>query len=113
MEFYLNLALTVVSIALIAIILIQGRGAGLGGLGGGGDMGGSSFHVRRAIERLLRTPLQKAEDPPGYTSPKAAPAPPSAPGKNVARKPRRPSNRSRRRTQPGTGSAVLSLASQR
>jgi preprotein translocase subunit SecG len=51
--FYLNLAMTVVSIALIAIILIQGKGAGLGGIGGGGDMGGSSFHVRRGIERLL------------------------------------------------------------
>ncbi len=56
----------------------------------------------QAIERLLRTPLQKAEDPPGYTSPKAAP--PSVPGKNVARKPRRPSHRSRSGAQPGTGS---------
>jgi preprotein translocase subunit SecG len=50
---YLNLALVITSIALIAIILLQSRGAGLGGLGGGGDMGGSGFHVRRGIERLF------------------------------------------------------------
>jgi preprotein translocase subunit SecG len=50
---YLNLALIITSIALIAIILLQSRGAGLGGLGGGGDMGGSGFHVRRGIERLF------------------------------------------------------------
>jgi preprotein translocase subunit SecG len=51
---YLNLALSVVSIALIVIIILQSRGAGLGGLGGGGDFGGSSdFHVRRGLEKLL------------------------------------------------------------
>ena len=53
MSTYLNLALVVTSIALIAIILLQSRGAGLGGLGGGADMGGSGFHVRRGIERLF------------------------------------------------------------
>ena len=53
MSTYLNLALVITSIALIAIILLQSRGAGLGGLGGGGDMGGSGFHVRRGIERLF------------------------------------------------------------
>ncbi len=63
----------------------------------------------KAIERLLRTRLQKAEDPPGFTSPKFSPAPPSAPdkkapSKNGARKPRRPSNHSRNGAQPGTGS---------
>lgn len=45
--------MTVASIALIVIILIQSRGAGLGGIGGGGDMGGTGYHVRRGIERLL------------------------------------------------------------
>ena len=53
MEFYLNLVLSIVSVALIAIIILQSRGAGLGGLGGGGDFGGAGFHVRRGIERLL------------------------------------------------------------
>lgn len=53
MSTYLNLALVIISIALIVIILIQSKGAGLGGLGGGGDMGGSGFHVRRGIERLF------------------------------------------------------------
>jgi preprotein translocase subunit SecG len=50
---YLNIALMIVSASLIAIILLQSRGAGLGGLGGG-DMGsGAGYHVRRGIERLL------------------------------------------------------------
>ncbi len=53
MSTYLNLALVITSIALIAIILLQSKGAGLGGLGGGADMGGSGFHVRRGIERLF------------------------------------------------------------
>lgn len=53
MAFYLNLVLSIVSIALIVIIILQSRGAGLGGLGGGGDFGGAGFHVRRGIERLL------------------------------------------------------------
>lgn len=54
LETYLNLATVITSIALIAIIILQSRGAGLGGLGGGGDFGGGSgFHVRRGIERLL------------------------------------------------------------
>jgi len=52
-EFYLNIVLSIVSVALIAIIILQSRGAGLGGLGGGGDFGGAGFHVRRGIERLL------------------------------------------------------------
>jgi ATP-dependent RNA helicase RhlE len=59
----------------------------------------------QAIERLLRTQLQKAEDPPGYTSPKVMPAPRSAPSKGAAHKNRRPGgNRFRGRTQSGTGS---------
>jgi preprotein translocase subunit SecG len=52
MQAPLNLAMIIVSIALIAVILLQSRGAGLGGLSGG-DYGGSGFHVRRGIERLL------------------------------------------------------------
>ncbi len=54
METFLNLAMIVVSIALIIVIILQSRGAGLGGLGGGGDMGGgSNFYARRGVERLL------------------------------------------------------------
>lgn len=53
MATYLNIALVIVSVTLIAVILLQSRAAGLGGLGGGADMGGAGFHVRRGIERLL------------------------------------------------------------
>lgn len=52
MALYLNLAMMVVSIAMILIIILQSRGAGLGGLSGG-DFGGTGYHVRRGIERLL------------------------------------------------------------
>ncbi len=51
MSTYLNLALVIVSIALIVLVLLQSKGAGLGGLGGG-DFGGSGYHVRRGVERL-------------------------------------------------------------
>lgn len=49
---YLYLAVIVVSLALIAIILLQSRGVGLGGLTGG-DFSGSGYHVRRGLEKLL------------------------------------------------------------
>ncbi len=52
MTLYLNLAMLVVSLALILVIIFQSRDAGLGGLGGG-DMGGTGYHVRRGVERLL------------------------------------------------------------
>jgi preprotein translocase subunit SecG len=48
----LNLAMIIVSFALIAVILLQSRGAGLGGLTGG-EYGGAGYHVRRGVERLL------------------------------------------------------------
>ncbi len=48
----LSLAMIIISIALIAAILLQSKEAGLGGLTGQ-DFGGSGFHVRRGIERLL------------------------------------------------------------
>lgn len=53
MTLYLDIALIIISIALIALILLQSRGAGLGGLGGGGDFGGAGYQSRRGIERLL------------------------------------------------------------
>ena len=52
MSTYLDLALVVISIALIVMVLLQSRGAGLGGLGGG-DFGGSGYHVRRGVEKLI------------------------------------------------------------
>lgn len=52
MDVYLDLALIIVSAALIALVLLQSRGAGLGGLGGG-DFGGGGYHVRRGVERLV------------------------------------------------------------
>jgi preprotein translocase subunit SecG len=47
------IAMSIVSVSLIAIILLQSRGAGLGGLGGGDFGGGSGFHVRRGLEKLF------------------------------------------------------------
>ena len=52
MKVYLDLALIIVSIMLIIMVVLQSRGVGLGGLGGG-DMGGGGYHVRRGVERLL------------------------------------------------------------
>jgi preprotein translocase subunit SecG len=49
---YLDLAIIVLSITLIVIIVLQSRGAGLGGLGGG-DYGGYGYHARRGVERML------------------------------------------------------------
>jgi preprotein translocase subunit SecG len=49
---YFNIALILVAVALVAVIVLQSRGAGLGGLGGG-DYGGSGYHVRRGLERVL------------------------------------------------------------
>ena len=54
MTIYLGLSIIVVSIALVALVLLQSRGAGLGGIGGGGgDFGGAGYHARRGIERLI------------------------------------------------------------
>lgn len=52
MRTYLDLSIIVLSVALIVIIVLQSRGAGLGGLGGG-DYGGYGYHARRGIERML------------------------------------------------------------
>ena len=51
MEFYLDVALIITSIALIASVILQSKGAGLGGLTGG-DAGGV-FTARRGVEKLL------------------------------------------------------------
>jgi preprotein translocase subunit SecG len=51
MAIYLNIALIIISIALIASVILQSKGAGLGGLTGG-DTGGV-FTARRGIEKVL------------------------------------------------------------
>ena len=51
MSIYLNIGLIITSIALIASVILQSKGAGLGGLTGG-DSGGV-FSARRGIEKTL------------------------------------------------------------
>ena len=51
MEAYLDIALIITSIALIASVVLQSKGAGLGGLTGA-DLGGV-FSARRGIEKTL------------------------------------------------------------
>lgn len=51
METVLNIALIIISIALIASVILQSKGAGLGGLTGS-DSGGV-FSARRGIEKTL------------------------------------------------------------
>jgi len=51
LETYLNIALIITSIALIVFVILQSKGAGLGGLTGA-DTGGI-FTARRGIEKIL------------------------------------------------------------
>ncbi len=51
MEKFLNIALIITSIGLILSVILQSKGAGLGGLTGA-DTGGV-FTARRGIERVL------------------------------------------------------------
>ena len=51
MEIYLDYALIIVSVLLIASVILQSKGAGLGGLTGADA--GSVFTARRGIERTL------------------------------------------------------------
>ena len=52
MENYFSIALIITSIALIASIILQSKGVGLGGLTGGGDAGGV-YSKRRGVEKTL------------------------------------------------------------
>lgn len=52
MEIYFSIALIITSIALVASIILQSKGVGLGGLTGGGDSGGV-YSKRRGIEKTL------------------------------------------------------------
>lgn len=51
MTVYLNIGLILTSIALIASVILQSKGAGLGGLTGADS--GSVFSARRGIEKTL------------------------------------------------------------
>lgn len=51
MQNFLNTALIIISVGLIASVILQSKGAGLGGLTGA-DTGGV-FTARRGIERVL------------------------------------------------------------
>jgi len=50
METYFNVAQIIVSVVLIAVLLLQVRGGGLGGIFGQPD---STFRTRRGIEKTL------------------------------------------------------------
>jgi len=52
MENYFSIALIITSIALVASIILQSKGVGLGGLTGGGDAGGV-YSKRRGVEKTL------------------------------------------------------------
>lgn len=51
MEIYLDIALIITSIALVVSVIMQSKGAGLGGLTGTDS--GSFFTARRGIEKTL------------------------------------------------------------
>ena len=48
---YLDIALIIISIALVAAVILQNKGVGLGGLSGNDS--GSVFSARRGIEKTL------------------------------------------------------------
>lgn len=50
---YFSIALIITSIALIASIILQSKGVGLGGLTGGGLESGGVYTKRRGIEKVL------------------------------------------------------------
>ncbi len=51
---FLNIAVILVAITLVAIVLLQARGSGIGEMfGGGGGGGGGNYRTRRGIERSL------------------------------------------------------------
>ena len=49
-SFYINLVQIIVSIALIAVILVQAKGSGLGGIFGGDS---SIYKTRRGVEKTI------------------------------------------------------------
>jgi len=51
METYINIGLIIISVLLILSVILQSKGAGLGGLTGADS--GSVFTARRGVERTL------------------------------------------------------------
>ena len=51
METYINIALIIISVLLIISVIMQSKGAGLGGLTGGDT--GTVYTARRGVERTL------------------------------------------------------------
>ena len=51
MEVYLNIAQIIVSVALVAVILLQTKGGGMGSLFGGTDT--AVYRTRRGVERTI------------------------------------------------------------
>lgn len=51
MTYYIDIALIITSIALILSVILQSKGAGLGGFTGGDT--GAVFTARRGIEKVL------------------------------------------------------------
>jgi len=51
MEVYLNIVQIIISVALVAVILLQVRSGGLGGVFGGTDT--AVYKTRRGVERTL------------------------------------------------------------
>ena len=49
-SFYINLIQIIISVALIAILLVQAKGSGLGGIFGGDT---SIYRTRRGVEKTL------------------------------------------------------------
>jgi len=50
---FFHVALIVISVALIAAILLQSRGGGLGSVFGGEGMTGGQYKTRRGLEKTL------------------------------------------------------------
>lgn len=53
MENYFSIALIITSVVLIASIIFQSKGVGLGGLTGGGGDAGGVYTKRRGVEKTL------------------------------------------------------------
>jgi preprotein translocase subunit SecG len=53
LENYFSIALIITSVALIASIILQSKGVGLGGLTGGGGDAGGVYTKRRGVEKTL------------------------------------------------------------